>query len=213
MAAKKTTLIFQFKIILLDSSPKIWRRIQLLETATFWDLHIAIQEAMGWQNYHLHQFELAQPNTLGLLRVGMIELDEEPSPEGGEATSWETLIAAYFTRPGITSTYEYDFGDGWEHEVLLDGIFIKEGNKKYPTCIAGERACPPEDCGGIWGFYNLLEILRTPSHEEYDEMTEWIKDYGTKNQPYGPEFFDSTKVKFSDPKKSLEVALSYLKSL
>jgi hypothetical protein len=209
MATKKTVLIFQFKITLLDTSPKIWRKIQLLETATFWDLHIAIQDAMGWLNYHLHGFELPQLDSKDCLRVGI----PDDSGMGVEiAAGWETPISNHFVRPGTVASYEYDFGDSWEHEVLLDGIFLKEGRGKYPTCVAGERACPPEDCSGIGGFYDLLEILKDPDHDEHEEMVDWLKNHQKKYYPYDPEFFDPAKVKFSDPEKSLKQALQQISS-
>lgn len=70
--------------------------------------------------------------------------------------------------------YEYDFGDGWEHELKIEKVLPAEKGQRYPACLAGKRACPPEDCGGPWGYQNLIEILANPKHEEYEEMREWV---------------------------------------
>jgi hypothetical protein len=96
----------------------------------------------------------------------------------------------------------YDFGDGWEHEIVFEGIEDQVQKKKYPLCLAGSRACPPEDCGGTWGYEELLETLRNPSHEEYESMLEWL------GGSYDPEAFDSTKVRFTSPKKRWKAAFA-----
>ncbi len=85
---------------------------------------------------------------------------------------WEVPITEYFTEPGKLAIYDYDYGDGWSHYVLLEGILLKEHGVKYPKCIGGERACPPEDCGGVDGYYQVLKILSDPNHPEYHEYKE-----------------------------------------
>lgn len=88
--------------------------------------------------------------------------------------------------------YVYDFGDSWEHEIRLEKILPRE-KRKYPACIAGKRACPPEDCGGIWGYEEFLEIIKDPEHEEYEDMLDWV------GGEFDPEHFDIEDVQFDDP--------------
>lgn len=186
----KTSNIYQFKITLKDTKPKIWRRIQVSEKYNFWDLHVAIQDAMGWLDCHLHQFEIINPKTGGKELIGI------PDDEGFEdVISEKTVkIAKYFLSPKDKASYEYDFGDGWEHEIILEKILPAIAETQYPQCIAGERACPPEDCGGVWGYENLLEIIANPNHEEYKERIEWLEDN------FDPVDFDPKLVVFEDPK-------------
>ena len=121
---------------------------------------------------------------------------------------WEVPIADSFTEPGQSAIYEYDFGDGWLHSVLLEGILLKKKGIKYPVCIEGERACPPEDCGGVPGYYGLLEILDNPKHPEYTEMNQWLKGHAKCYHPYEPDKFEPEKIKFSNPKTRLKKAYS-----
>lgn len=106
---------------------------------------------------------------------------------------WEVPITDLFYKVGSTVDYEYDFGDGWCHKVILEGIFLMGKGQKYPKCIAGARACPPEDCGGIHGYYQVLEVLADPNDEEHESMLEWL---GGK---YDPREFVRGKVKFDNP--------------
>jgi hypothetical protein len=185
--------IYQFKIVLKDSDPKIWRRIQVPENYSFYKLHCAIQDAMGWEDYHMHMFEMKDPMTGLKLRIetpfeddfgGMFASRSNPIDEA------KAKISQYFTLTNKKASYEYDFGDGWEHEITLEKILPVEENIKYPKCIAGERACPPEDCGGVWGYEELLEIRNDPKHEYYEERMEWL------GEEFDPEKFDPAKVKF-----------------
>jgi hypothetical protein len=191
----KPSNIYQFKITLKEIKPKIWRRIQVPGNYTFWDLHVAIQDAMGWEDCHLHQFEILNPKT-GEREIIATEDDED---------SYETIseekakISQYFLSAKNKANYEYDFGDGWEHEVVLEKILPPVDGSKYPHCIAGERACPPEDCGGIWGYAYLLEIIADTKHPEYQERMEWLGD------DFNSEEFDPKSVKFDNPKKRLQM--------
>ena len=114
---------------------------------------------------HLHAFRLKRPHGKKIIEIG-IPTDDFDDIE--ILPGWDEYIADYFWEPGRTARYEYDFGDSWHHEILLEGILLKEKGTKYPICIDGQRACPPEDCGGIRGYENLLKILRDPNHEEYE---------------------------------------------
>ena len=199
---KWQNLIFQFQVTLEGINPIIWRRIQVPAKYSFWDLHVAIQDSMGWFDCHLHAFRLKKPHGKKIIEIGI------PTDNFGDIEvlpGWDEYLVNYFGDPGGRAKYEYDFGDGWNHEILLEGILLKEKGIKYPMCTGGQRACPPEDCGGIWGYENLLEILRDPNHEEYESMTEWLSGWYGK---YDPEAFDPKKIKFDNPKKRWTKAFS-----
>jgi hypothetical protein len=162
-------ILYQFKITLLESQPPIWRRIQV-KNCTLDKLHEHIQTAMGWTNSHLHQFQIDGD------RYGDPELLECGEPDFGYVDSTVTKISEIVPKNGkrFAFKYEYDFGDGWEHEVLFEGCPPVEKGKKYPLCLEGERACPPEDCGGVWGYTDFLAAIKNPKHENHEDMLEWI---------------------------------------
>ena len=193
--------IYQFKIELEGITPTIWRRIQVPEDYSFWDLHVAIQDAIGWLDYHLHLFLIRRKHSRVATQIGIPDdYAFEGSPE--ILPGWEIPISDYFHDVGITADYEYDFGDGWRHKVLLEGILLREKGHKYPRCIDGARACPPEDCGGVHGYSRLLEVLADPDDEEHESMLEWL---GGK---YDPQKFVPGKVKFDNPKQRWKRAFS-----
>lgn len=197
--------IFQFYIILSGITPPIYRTIQVSEGSTFWDLHVAIQDAFGWSDSHLHEFCA----TTGYSKKGQSERIGYPNEDGFEdetpLVDWEVPLNTFFTQVGDIIHYTYDFGDNWEHEILLEGIFIRPHKGKFPKCIDGERAVPPEDCGGIMGYSHLSKVLKNPEHEEYKDLCRWLRGTTGKRKLYDPEYFEISKVKFSDPKKRLEV--------
>jgi len=178
-------VIYQFKILLQGSKPPIWRRIQVPGSYSFYDLHVAIQDSMGWEDYHLHDFTIIHPETL---REDHIGIGEDVFP------GCETKLSSYFSLENPRAEYMYDFGDGWEHLITLEKIIPAEKGITYPRCIKGKRACPPEDCGGIWGYVDLLEILSDPKHEEYESRLEWL------GGEFDSEEFKSEDVIFEDPK-------------
>ena len=137
MSKRMKDLAFQFRVRLLNVEPMIWRRIQVPAQFSFWDLHVAIQDAMGWLDCHLHAFRVRQKYKRRPIEIG-IPLDEWD----GEVVSpgWEVSISDHFTEPGQTVKYEYDFGDGWKHELLLEGILLKE-EKIQPTVLQSARTC------------------------------------------------------------------------
>jgi hypothetical protein len=198
---KKFSMVYQFKISLNDVSPPIWRRIQVPESYTFWDLHVAIQDAMGWLDCHLHQFEVINPKYGEHDLIGMPdgEWDSEEVFSG-----WKTPIKRYFSLVNKKANYDYDFGDGWRHKILLEKIMPAVPLVEYPICIAGKRACPPEDCGGPWGYQNFLEIIANPKHEEYSSMMEWV------GGEFHPEIFFVSSVHFDDPKERLNMCTNVL---
>ncbi|NQE05353.1 hypothetical protein C5S32_05740 [ANME-1 cluster archaeon GoMg1] len=195
---KKYNQVYQFEITLEDSKPPIWRRIQVPETYTFWDLHVAIQDVMGWSDYHLHLFEVRDTSTGMKIEIGIPE--KEFGEYGKTLAGWKQKIADYFSMENRTADYVYDFGDSWEHKIQLEKILPREKGVQYPICIKGKRACPPEDCGGIWGYEELLEIIRNPEHEEHEEMLEWV------GGEFDPEHFDVEEVRFADPDKRHKMA-------
>ena len=156
--------VYQLKITLKGMRPPIWRRVQVKSSTTLSQLHQAIQAAMGWWNYHLHQFS-----------INGIDYGEH-SPEYDWDLQDETRVKLSQVVKGEKSKffYTYDFGDSWEHEILVEKVLPSDPKVVYPRCLTGKRACPPEDCGGIWGYAELLEAIQDPAHPEHEEMLEWI---------------------------------------
>ena len=185
--------IYQFKITLDEIEPKIWRRIQVPTTYTFWDLHVAIQDSMGWLDSHLHAFCFRPKHKSKPIEIG---IPVEDFDEIQMLAGWDIPITRYLTDLGQIIEYKYDFGDSWMHEILFEGILIKEKGVKYPLCLAGERACPPEDCGSVPGYYNLLEILADPNDDEYEDTVTWLDGEVTRYHPFKPDKFDPKQVKF-----------------
>src|SRR6185437_15629577 len=192
--------VLQFKITLLDTKPPIWRRIQIADTCTFWDLHVAIQDAMGWEDCHLHQFIVCSGQRRTPDKRIFIGFPEESFELDCTLISWETKINEYLT-PEYQIMYEYDFGDSWEHEIKFEGNFDKITGQKYPLCLEGKLACPPEDIGGIGGYYSFVEAMADKSHPEHNDYVDW---YGDK---FNPEVFNVKKVKFRNPKIWLKKTL------
>jgi Plasmid pRiA4b ORF-3-like protein len=176
--AKASSEIYQFKITLNDSRPPIWRRIQVAD-CTLDRLHEHIQTAMGWTNSHLNHFRI--DGTL----YGDPMLLEETFEELQYRDSTRTMLSQIIPEGGqrFRFDYEYDFGDGWMHEVLFEGRSLRETGQRYPLCLEGERACPPEDVGGVWGYVDFLEAIADPEDERHEELLRWAG--GTFN----PEWF------------------------
>ena len=190
----KRNQIYQFKVTLLDIEPAIWRRIQVPAAYSFWDLHVAIQDSMGWQDYHLHAFNVVNPKTAEVAEIG-IPNDEAFEDDSRPLPGWEVVISDYFLERGARADYLYDFGDDWEHDVVLEDIVARVARSRYPKCVTGARACPPEDCGGIGGYENILRVIRDPSDTEYASVMEWL------GGRYEPDTFDPSQVRFDNPKK------------
>lgn len=168
MAARKSS-IYQMKITLRDIRPPIWRRVQVRSNESLEHLHYAIQLSMGWTNSHLHSFTI-QGVEYGMLLpdLGFDELEVRD-----EAT---VKLSKVIPGEKFKFSYLYDFGDSWEHEVLVEKVLDADPEIDYPICIKAKRACPPEDCGGSWGYESFLEAIRDPEHPEHEEMLEWIGD-------------------------------------
>ena len=191
--------IYQFKITLKRTKPPIWRRIQVPGDYTFWGLHVAIQDAMGWTDSHLHEFEVYNSRKHCVESIGFP--DEEFSIIRETLPAWEIPLGRYFTSLNRQAEYTYDFGDGWEHSVVLEKKVQPVDGASYPRCLAGRRRCPPEDCGGPWGYQEFLEILADPKHERHEEILEWISGV------YDPDDFEVAAVVFDSPEERLKFAL------
>ena len=190
MATKRASAseeIYQLKITLLGAEPPIWRRLLVPAGFTLERLHYVLQVAMGWADGHLHEFFIDQE------RYGTPDLADSAGFDPVSSERKAKLSKVLGT--GSKALYTYDFGDGWEHTIVLEKVLPMDPGHPYPFCTGGERRCPPEDCGGIPGFYNLLEAIGDPKHEEYEEMRDWV------GEDFDPEAF------------SVEVVNSGLKSL
>ena len=157
-------LVYQLKVTLMESQPPIWRRVQVESGVTLDRLHHTLQVVMGWTNSHLHGFRLPQPPQRGTRRRLLpIESADEKA----------TRLGDLLRRPRDRCVYDYDFGDGWEHELLLEKVVPRSASERYPMVLAGRGACPPEDVGGLSGYYHFLKVMKDPKHPEHDEMLEW----------------------------------------
>lgn len=179
--AKVTTLsaarVYQIKVTLKWSKPPIWRRLQVRSDTKLGKLHRILQIAMGWEGGHLHAFDASG------IAYG------EPDPDfPSDMRSERNVRLDKIAQKGDTFRYEYDFGDSWVHEIKVEKVLAPEPGARYPRCLTGKRACPPEDCGGIPGYERMLEIVGNPKDEEYEDLIEWLGD------EFDPEAFDIVAV-------------------
>jgi Plasmid pRiA4b ORF-3-like protein len=157
-------VVYQIKVTLRGSKPPIWRRFQVTSDTSLVQLHRILQHVMGWEGYHLHQFI-----------VDGVMYGETDMMDAGDTVDEKTVaLDKMVRREKFKFIYEYDFGDSWEHELLIEKMLPVEDGKTYPVCLTGKRACPPEDCGGIWGYSDFLEAIQDPAHPEHDERLEWV---------------------------------------
>ena len=171
--------IYRIKVTLKDTYPPIWRKLLVPGDMKLKKLHVALQIAMGWTDSHLHQF-IAGREYYGTPDP---DFDSDCKPES------KTKLDDLLKREKDSIIYEYDFGDGWEHKIVLEKILPFTKDFKAPVCLKGVGACPQEDCGGPYGYRNLLEVLSDPSHPEHEEMVEWL---GCDD--FDPDFFDIDEV-------------------
>ena len=192
--------VCQFLIVLPRTELLVWRRIQVPESYSFWDLHVAIQDAMGWKDYHLHEFVVFDSRTGGVTRIG-IPGDEMPA-ERPSLVGWKVPIARFLVYGTDPVRYRYDFGDDWEHTLEFEEVIPHDGGA-YPRCVAGAGACPPEDVGGTHGYAEFLQVIRNRRHPERASMLQWAG--GT----FDPHAFDAKSVVFDDPRKRWKVAFEH----
>src|SRR4030067_563744 len=177
---KKSTHIYQIKVTLDDTHPPIWRRILVPGNTTLLKLHDVLQIVMGWEDYHLHMFTIE----------GLIYGDSADDEYGAQVTVNEAnyKLSQVIHHEGQRLSYEYDFGDSWDHTLLVEKIFSPQEGVRYPLCLKGKRACPPEDVGGVWGYQNFLEAIRDPDHDEHEEYLTWV------GGEFDPDAFDLEEV-------------------
>lgn len=173
-AKTKTPKVLQLKITLNNSKPPIWRRVQVSNDLTLDRLHYIIQVCMGWEDCHLHEFQCGEKRYSQHDLEGFTEAIDESTVK----------LASLFRNPKDKLEYTYDFGDNWQHTVLLEKILkYDDAPSNLPVCIKGVRACPLEDCGGVWGFHDMLKAVNDPKNPEYAEYKEWMG-------AFNPEAFD-----------------------
>jgi hypothetical protein len=171
MAAKRIWLppdICQIKVILRYSKPPIWRRLLVPSGFALEDLHSVVQAAMGWDDSHLHEFRI------GPKRFGKSDPSDRlmgMDPIGNERTTHLYMVLG---KVRAKAMYTYDFGDSWEHAIVVEKVLPPEPGVAYPICVDGKLQGPPEDCGGIPGYYNLLEAMRDPAHPEHADLLDWV---------------------------------------
>lgn len=167
--------IFQLRVTLLGVEPPIWRRLLVPQDLTLPRLHAVLQVVMGWTNSHLHQFKVGD--------VHFAEPHQELEP--GPVDHRRVTLNQIAPRRGSTCVYQYDFGDSWEHLIEVeDELAAETVTAPVPRCLGGERACPPEDCGGPYGYAEFLQAIRDPGHPEHAGSLEWA------GHDFDPEAFD-----------------------
>lgn len=176
--------IYHLKITLDDVEPSIWRRLQVPGDATLGWLHAAIQVAMGWTNSHLHQFMVGKKT---FSDPSFAQGDYEDSPEVLDEN--QATLQQVAPKSKCVLGYEYDFGDSWHHQIVVEKILPADPSvAQIAQCLGGARACPPEDCGGTSGYSDLLQILGDPGHEEHDSMKQWL------GRKFDPDAFDQERI-------------------
>ncbi|MGD8674579.1 MAG: plasmid pRiA4b ORF-3 family protein [Desulfobacterales bacterium] len=160
---KKSKSLYQIKVTLVGSKPPIWRRLIVKDNIRLDQLHSVLQVAMGWFNYHLHQYRV------GRSYIGIPDPDFDIDVKDERKVYLLDIIST----PKDNFVYEYDFGDGWEHKIVLEKILSLDFFES-PVVIKGKKACPPEDCGGIWGYSDFLDAIQDPKHAEHESMLEWV---------------------------------------
>lgn len=171
--------ILTIRVTLKEITPLIWRRFQVPDSITLEDLHYVLQLVMGWSNCHLHEFQIGK------------KLYGAPDPDyDDEMVSDERahILRDLLKRKGVGFNYHYDFGDYWEHRLVVEEISEPQPGTLYPVCLAGARCCPPEDCGGPYGFREMLKKFRNPKHKDYEALLDWLPE------DYDPEKFELASI-------------------
>lgn len=177
-----TAKIYQIQIALQGFKPTIWRRILVSSDTLLSELHIIIQVTMGWYNSHLHQFILGRT-----LYVDASDNDELWD-DLGQTDYKGVRLDDVLKKEKDHIVYEYDFGDGWMHDIILEKILPPDANQTLPYCLAGSMNCPPEDCGGVAGYSEYLKIRFNPKHEDHESVVEWL------GEDFDPEYFNLDEI-------------------
>jgi hypothetical protein len=170
--------VYQLKVTLRGTRPPVWRRLVVRADTTLLRLHGVLQVAMGWTDTHLHQFHAEG------LRFGVVDSEMDR----GMMSDRRVALLQIAPRVAARLVYEYDFGDGWTHDIRVEKILDGDDDVVTPTCVGGSMACPPEDCGGVHGYADLLDAIADPGHSRHDELMEWL------GRPFDPETFDRDAV-------------------
>jgi hypothetical protein len=176
----KPVQIYQIKVTLRKSQPLIWRRIRLRSDVTLAKLHRILQCAMGWEDAHLHRFVIRGE------RYGIPDEDDIGPSETRDERKYK--LCDVMPGEGAQFIYLYDFGDNWEHILVVESALPPQEGFRYPSCLAGDRTCPPEDVGGLPGYESFLEAISDPAHPEHKDFAEWI------GGPFDPDTFDVDEV-------------------
>jgi len=183
-------LRLQYLIVLSGTEPLVWRRIRIPASYSFWDFHVAIQDAMGWLDSHLHEFRVLDPPSGVSVIVGSpdpdLSMDRSVTPE-------YTQFPIDYAESPQPIQYTYDFGDDWSHAVIFEGFEQSDSEVVAPELIAGAGACPLEDSGGAHHYAHIIRVLNDPSHPEYADFVEWA------GGPIDPSAFSMSEVRFDDP--------------
>lgn len=200
--------VYELKITLCGSKPSIWRTVAVSSDMRLNDLHDVIQIVMGWTNSHLHQFIVSNDQPKPKITHGEIDfmrksgqwdklMERIPRDRCWSDPRMEIEYAEDERKVKLSEVesavkskfiYEYDFGDSWEHLIEVVEIGPPAEGVKYPVCLAGKLACPPDDCGGLGGYYNMLETLKDPKNKDYEDMIDWI------GEDFDPERFDIDEI-------------------
>lgn len=165
--------VFQLKITLRYIKPPIWRRVVVPDNLLLGDLHYVIYPAMGWGGYHMHTFRFG--GGFNPVEYAMTQILKDCC--SGVRSEDTVFLGQVIKRKGQTFSYEYDFGDSWQHEIKVEKILPFDPSMRLPVCLDGQRACPPEDCGGVPGYYDALDALSDASTPEQRQLREWLGGY------------------------------------
>lgn len=177
---KGDAAVYHLKVVLIGSQPPIWRMLQVPGDANLGWLHAVLQVALGWTNSHLHHFLTGEARYSDPRQFEGEGFDDEPDRDEAGVT-----LAEIAPEEGTRFQYEYDFGDSWEYEITVAKILAPgAAGAAAAVCLDGARACPPEDCGGVWGYEELLKTLANPKDPEHESMKEWL------GRPFDAEAFD-----------------------
>ena len=176
----KTQPLYQLKVTLRDIQPFIWRRFQVWGDTTLSRLHMVLQIVMDWEDYHLHEFVIGR-------RIYSVPDPDDDMYERKVIDEKQIRLSDVVAQVGTEFTYLYDFGDNWQHDLLLEAILLPDSGKHYPQCLAGQRRAPPEDVGGTFGYGDYVEAMADPEHEEHENMLRW-------RGPFDPEAFSVEEV-------------------
>lgn len=174
--------VFQVLIVLRDSKPKIWRRLLVPSSMLLSDFHKVIQTSVGWENVHFHHF--IKDNFFYTVKMENDDFWDEVRNRDYK----EIKVSDLLNHKHDKIIYEYDFGDSWLHDIILEEIDDSKSEIKYPVCIDGKMSAPPEDSGGILGYHNILEIIKNPEHKYYENYRDWL------DEDFDPEYFNIDEV-------------------